>query len=449
MKRRMVQEREKYSPPQQDTVKVSNTMRDSLSRVFQRMYEKKSHFVVIVVILVIMCVSVNISISKSPRKNKRFHTFLSVASDEESLSLLSFCPEEDCMSHRKEDTVIESTVTSHVINKIHDSQQQGCKMLWFSAMHESEKQCNGAKWHRYDIDYSIALNSAFLNARDSLQPVLILGRYMNSNENSTEPKKFGRWAEERGVKVIYSPRLSFQDDVNKGLPHYFKTKEKEHLQGPFIRLDIPQFIKEHNLFDIPGVCKNHVFYTDPDVIFANNITQLDLQILVHKMDQAILMYGRETMKYPHINNTGVMVMNVDKFEQEFPRILDYGKQAKHFPKHDQDLLNMYQQRKRNRIKFSLLPMQYNWKPYWGLEPSPFSQVKVIHMHGPKPGKGLEIMAERNITIFDVKGDVNLDNYLPHYKGHITQGICCDLGRTAQWTMAAVKAFGAPTEDLCD
>ena len=116
------------------------------------------------------------------------------------------------------------------------------------------------------------------------------------NENSNEPRKFGRWAEQRGVKVIHVPRLTFQDDVIRGNPSRFQNKMFGPLQGPFLRLDIPKFVKEHSLFDMPNVCKHHVLYTDVDVIFANRITQQDVQSLSKQMGQAIVFYGREYSK---------------------------------------------------------------------------------------------------------------------------------------------------------
>jgi hypothetical protein len=47
------------------------------------------------------------------------------------------------------------------------------------------------------------------------------------------------------------------------------------LQGPWLRLDIPKLIKDHDLFNMPNVCKKHVIYKDVDVIFANRITKQD------------------------------------------------------------------------------------------------------------------------------------------------------------------------------
>merc|ERR1711915_644627 len=119
------------------------------------------------------------------------------------------------------------------------------------------------------------------------------------------------------------------------------------------------------------------------------------------------MYCREDRKFAEISNTGVMIMNVNKFEEEFPLMLDYAKRQRSFPGQDQELINMYKNANDwKKEKFMQLPMQYNWKAYWGLAPSIPSQIKILHQHGPKQGRGLESMAMCNYTVFDLDDDIN-------------------------------------------
>jgi len=346
------------------------------------------------------------------------------------------CRNVKCMQHRKD-------VDDKFISTTHYYETKGCKMLWFAAIHESEGICDGSI-HTYNVDYSVALNSAIANANSFLQPVLVLGRYGNANETSTEPKKLGRWALERGVKVIYSPRLSFQEDVDRGRPKLLKDHVFQYLQGPYLRLDIPKFIRDHNLFGIPNVCKDHVLYTDADVIFSNKFTQQDLEILKGSVGDGMVSYGREYGKYASVINTGVMVINVHHFEQELPRILKMARDAKEYPGHDQTMLNMYQKSIfKAKKKFKLLPIHYNWKAYWRLEPSDFSQVKIIHFHGPKPGIGLEEISVCNVTaIFP-------SFRIWQYTSHMMQGVCCDRGRMAEWSINAINNLKASLRDLCD
>jgi hypothetical protein len=65
-----------------------------------------------------------------------------------------------------------------------------------------------------------------------------------------------------------------------------------------------------------------------------------------------------------------MVMNVERFEQELPKMLQQARDEKVYPSQDQELINNYcEANDALKEKFQLLPMHYNWKAYWGLEPS--------------------------------------------------------------------------------
>eukprot|EP00560_Eucampia_antarctica_P008868 CAMPEP_0197822968 /NCGR_PEP_ID=MMETSP1437-20131217/284_1 /TAXON_ID=49252 ORGANISM="Eucampia antarctica, Strain CCMP1452" /NCGR_SAMPLE_ID=MMETSP1437 /ASSEMBLY_ACC=CAM_ASM_001096 /LENGTH=428 /DNA_ID=CAMNT_0043421881 /DNA_START=169 /DNA_END=1452 /DNA_ORIENTATION=- len=253
----------------------------------------------------------------------------------------------ECLEHEK---MVDDKLLQYM-NIDHPLPPEDCKMLWFAAMHESS--CENPNHHFYPQDYSVALNSALVNAGDILQPVLILSRYGLPNENSTKSNKLGIWAEEKGVKVIYPSQLSFQEDLPKTWP--------PNQSGPFLRIDIPKFVKEHNLFDMPNVCQDHVLYTDVDIVFPNKMTQKDVQILLQSVGTGIASYGREYGKSPHIQNTGVMVMHVKRFEQELPLILQTAREQDSYPGHDQYMLNIYKDTNEiNRGKFQLLPIHYNW-----------------------------------------------------------------------------------------
>jgi len=352
----------------------------------------------------------------------------------------SHCRGHKCMPHSKDVDKSLLDLSFQDVNVTSDG-KEGCKMLWFAAMHETEGMCDG-RGHAYNVDYSIALNSFLANAKDVLQPVLILGRYGTKYENSTDPSKLALWAEERGVQVVYSSRLSFQEDVNKGLSNLFSSKTFSHLQGPFLRLDIPKFIKEHSLLDQPNICTDHVLYTDVDVIFSARFTDKDVQILQKSIGDGMLLYGREYLKRRDIGNTGVMVINVDQFERELPKILHMAKNLETYPTHDQEMLGRYSSRKTSKM-YKLLPIFYNWKTYWGLEPSDFSQVKIVHLHGPKVGNYLEEMSTCNVTI------LSPTFVFPDYIKLLNQGICCDQGRTSQWAIETTNKLQAPIEDLCE
>jgi len=113
----------------------------------------------------------------------------------------SHCRKRRCMQHSKDVDENLLDLLSFQGVDVTSGGKEGCKMLWFAAMHETEGMCDG-RGHTYSVDYSVALNSFLANAKDVLQPVLILGRYGTKYENSTDPSKLTLWAEDRGVRVL-------------------------------------------------------------------------------------------------------------------------------------------------------------------------------------------------------------------------------------------------------
>jgi hypothetical protein len=88
---------------------------------------------------------------------------------------------------------------------------------------------------------------------------------------------------------------------------------------------------------------------------------------------------------------------------------------------DQEWLNSYFESREalGQQLRTLLPINFNWKAYWMLNPSTWYDLKIIHFHGPKPGRLFE-----NIATCDFKS--NTTDYLwPHYGPFVTQGVCCD------------------------
>jgi hypothetical protein len=94
------------------------------------------------------------------------------------------------------------------------------------------------------------------------------------------------------------------------------------------------------------------------------------------------MYGHEYGIHPNIQNTGVMIMNIPEFiTKEWPSILNHAIAQPNFPGHDQIMLNDYfcsKSRKDSDKMRILLPLYWNWKSYWKLEPSTYDQIKIIH-----------------------------------------------------------------------
>jgi hypothetical protein len=329
------------------------------------------------------------------------------------------------------------------------SKYDPCQTLWFASFHEGSSACpeqSDKEGAGYAIDYSAALSSAIANAGDTLHPVLLLGRYGLANENSTELSTVGKWAAQHGATVIVLPRLSFQDDVNLTVSNFSQQRFHQASMGPFMRLDIPRVIHEYKLFDNPNICQRHVLYTDSDVLFTNKITHQDMDELKHSMESstgtaAVVAYGREFSMTPEITNTGVMLMDVPAFEKEWPSILSFAKQQEQFPGHDQLMLNNYfKSSPENSRKRSLMSIYWNWKAYWKLEPGQHDAIKVLHFHGPKPGKGLEEMGSCSIDLFET--------IRPGYRRHFSHAVCCDQGKTAYWARKMLSHFEASKEEVC-
>lgn len=325
-----------------------------------------------------------------------------------------------------------------------------CKTLWIVAMSEGDRSsCQNTgdgEGDGYKTAYATALQSARQHAGESLQPVLFIGRgdidpSMISEKGHEAPiplSPFGQWAEQQGVIVRQVHQLSFQALVDKGLPHYSREKRV----GFFLLFDIPQILQQHGLLNHnPEICDSHIFYTDADVLFVNDFTREDLHAVKHRMMQSnkILSYGRDFViwrKRPV--NTGVIVMDVQGFAREWPKILDFASRQKVFPDHDQTLLyEYYADRKFHLSQVDVLPLYMHWKVYWRLDPSTMNDIKIVHFHGAKPGSGVEEMAQCSAVTHD---DMISDNIPSTYRVFLQEAICCDHGRTAATILELYHAW---------
>jgi hypothetical protein len=112
-----------------------------------------------------------------------------------------------------------------------------------------------------------------------------------------------------------------------------------------------------------------------------------------------------------------------------------------FTAFDQGWLNLYfEQKDKMRSGRHFLPLYWNWKLYWRLEPSLFDDLKIVHFHGPKPMTGAWKMADCQF---------NLTDFWPHQYHHlIHDAICCDQGRTAARVLDFHDLIAPPFEDVC-
>lgn len=136
--------------------------------------------------------------------------------------------------------------------------------------------------------------------------------------------------------------------------------------GAFLRLDIPEIIYKHGLFN-----DSHYLYTDVDVMIKT-----DLKELVYRTPEYLDAAPESNPNATNHFNSGVIWCNTKNMlatADECKRwAADDGFRMEFL---DQELLNDIYGWRRGR-----LPNEYNWKPYWGVCQNP----QVIHWHGPKP-----------------------------------------------------------------
>jgi hypothetical protein len=138
--------------------------------------------------------------------------------------------------------------------------------------------------------------------------------------------------------------------------------------GAYLRTEIPYLIKKMGLED--EVC----LYTDYDVIFQYSNFSV-LESLKPPIFAAAPEFNPNEWSYV---NTGVMLMNVNYFNEHDNLITDYiNNNFEDLHTWDQTLYNNLYSK-----NFTKLPINYNWKPYWGIN----ENANIIHFHGVKPFK---------------------------------------------------------------
>jgi len=83
----------------------------------------------------------------------------------------------------------------------------------------------------------------------------------------------------------------------------------------------------------------------------------------------------------------------------------------------------------------------HWKICWNLHPSHLADLKIVHFHGPKPGSGVEDMAQCNLDAMEQTPE----RYHEMYK----QSVCCDHGKTANTILHLYQSWRPQnTEAFC-
>lgn len=227
-----------------------------------------------------------------------------------------------------------------------------------------------------DLKVALASGKQF----DFLFPVI------SHNLNEPEIPGWLRKKAERNEVLLFQHSLSFYNTMHADQLHAKQDNPNVHIiregdVGTYFRLDFPnllprikELLEERN---IEGFQYESAFYTDVDVILQSNF---ELKSLGHPKT---FMMGPEALRGSQ-DNAGVLYYNISFMKETLPALLDYA-HHKLWSLNDQQLLKEFYVSRNNS---TLLPDEYNWKPYWGLN----LKAKLIHFHGPKPGKGAECVA---------------------------------------------------------
>jgi len=82
----------------------------------------------------------------------------------------SYCVNANCIEHATDvdQEILHLSSQSQYNNTTDANDFKECKMLWFAATYESEQLREDGIFHKYNADYSVALNSVLEHACDTI-----------------------------------------------------------------------------------------------------------------------------------------------------------------------------------------------------------------------------------------------------------------------------------------
>jgi len=187
--------------------------------------------------------------------------------------------------------------------------------------------------------------------------------------------------------VVVPHRVSFYDALEK----YGETRPGYLMiaSGAFLRTEIP-LIEQDDV----------ILYTDCDVMFSSDIDFGDL-----KPD--FFACAPEFDKEDYTNfNTGVMFMNLKALRTEAKGFSDFIRNnLDKCAAFDQGAYRIYFEDRLDK-----LPIEYNWKPYWGVSDT----AHIVHFHGPKPQHAIEMLAAEENDFYGLRSLFNLNTEAYRY-----------------------------------
>lgn len=208
-----------------------------------------------------------------------------------------------------------------------------------------------------------AVNSARIHT--NLKPILVF---------DGEENEFIDTLRKKGVEVIFH-RVKFYDALverDRTSPGYASIAS-----GAFLRVEIPLIEQEDD----------YVLYTDCDVLFMQDLPTFNIY-------PEYFSCAPQTSKTDYLNdaNSGVLVINVKKMRDTYPAFAEFivNNLNAGWPGCDQENYRRFY-----AGKWDNLPLEMNWKPYWGEN----NNINILHWHGPKPEIILDKIIEPELTLY--------------------------------------------------
>jgi len=153
--------------------------------------------------------------------------------------------------------------------------------------------------------------------------------------------------------------------------------------GAFLRLEIPHLPLEDEF----------ALYTDCDVMFTGDLAPLEAM--------RPPLFAAAPSSRPHdynAMNSGVLLMNLPALRADAAAfeaaVQEWLPGLVNSQGWDQEAYRrFYGRRLLRRPRWDRLPMEYNWKPYWGVNP----QARIVHFHGPKPYQRKALDGSRKLS----------------------------------------------------
>jgi hypothetical protein len=221
------------------------------------------------------------------------------------------------------------------------------KYAWFTASSLATNRCY--------LLLQAAVESVLQCCTDKLFPVVLF-----ESDNMTTVPPWLRILHDNGAIHVAPHRLTWFDDI---------PKRRQYFSTVYYRLDIP-FVMPNITKAVRGLSTDYALYTDCDALIYQ---------LPEFIKPKFLTVGPELVK-GRTDNTGVMFMNLTALLPALPPFLNFVKKNTHW--NDQECLLAYY----SSSNFTLLPDEYNWKPYWGES----NDTAILHTHGAKFSSCMEV-----------------------------------------------------------